>query len=228
MLAKGDAPDSLGYAIHAPLFSREELRQLEAELAAEPLQRSRAGARHILGCKPITRLALDPRLTEIAAQWSGAAAIPFKATLFDKGPEANWLVAWHQDTALPICDWRESAGWSSRSEKYGVTYAHAPGRVLERIVALRLHLDASTAENGPLRVLPGTHTLGVLSDAQVHELSLHVQPTSCLVAAGGLVVMRPLIIHASSKLNDGAPRRVLHIEYATALEVDPGIKLRVA
>jgi len=167
-------------------------------------------------------------LSEIASWWLGAAAVPFKATLFDKNPEANWLVAWHQDTALPMCERREAAEWGPWSEKHGVTYAHAPRRVLERIIALRLHLDDSTADNGPLRVLPGTHTLGVLSDAQVHELSLRVQPVACMVAAGGLVVMRPLIVHASSKLNDGAPRRVLHLEYATTLDVEPGFKLRVA
>jgi len=228
LLAKGDAPGSLGYAIHAHLFSRRELHSLAVDLAGEPLQRSRAGARHILGCKAVARLAQDSRLTEIASSWLGASAIPFKATLFDKNPDANWLVAWHQDTALPMCEHREVEGWGPWSEKFGVTYAHAPGRVLERIVALRLHLDDSSEDNGPLRVLPGTHTSGVLSDAQVHELSLRVQPVSCTANAGGMVVMRPLLIHASSKLTEQAPRRVLHLEYAATLDVGPGLRLRAA
>jgi len=228
LLQKGTGLIHDGYELCSPMFSREDLQQLIADLEGSPLQRTRAGARHILGCEPVTRLAHDPRLLELASQWLGAAAIPFKATLFDKRPDANWLVAWHQDTALPICEHREAAGWSSWSEKSGVLYAHAPASVLERVVALRVHLDDSTEINGPLRVLPGTHTSGVLSDAQVHEQSLRVQPVTCTVAAGGVVVMRPLIIHASSKLNDQTPRRVLHLEYATSLDVEPGIKLRAA
>jgi ectoine hydroxylase-related dioxygenase (phytanoyl-CoA dioxygenase family) len=81
--------------------------------------------------------------------------------------------------------------------------------------ALRLHLDDSTAENGPLRVLPGTHTLGVLSDDALHVLSEQVQPVDCLTAKGGVVAMRPLLVHASSKSKSDRPRRVLHIEYTS-------------
>jgi ectoine hydroxylase-related dioxygenase (phytanoyl-CoA dioxygenase family) len=214
--------------VFPPIFSQADLQQLTAELSAAPLQRTRAGARHVLGCAAVARVAQDPRLLDIASEWLGGTAVPFKATLFDKSPDANWLVAWHQDTALPIVEHQETAGWGPWSEKAGVLYAHAPSRVLERVVALRIHLDDSTAGNGPLRVLPGTHLSGVLSDAQVHETSLRVQPVSCTVAAGGVVVMRPLIVHASSKLTDYASRRVLHLEYAPTLDVEPGLRLRAA
>jgi ectoine hydroxylase-related dioxygenase (phytanoyl-CoA dioxygenase family) len=201
---------------------------LTAELADAPLQRTRAGARHILGCPAVARLAQDSRLIDLASEWLDADAVPFKATLFDKSPDANWLVPWHQDTALPMTEYRESAGWGPWSEKSGVTYAHAPAKALERVVALRIHIDDSTADNGPLRVLPGTHWLGVLSDVQIRLLALQVQPVSCTIAAGGVIVMRPLIIHASSKLNSQMPRRVLHLEYTTTLSVEPGLVLRAA
>ena len=201
---------------------------MTVDLADAPLQRTRAGARHILGCPAVARLAQDSRLIDLASEWLDAAAIPFKATLIDKGPDANWLVAWHQDTALPMSEYRESAGWGPWSEKSGVTYAHAPARALERVVALRIHIDDSIADNGPLRVLPGTHSLGVLSDVQIRELALQVQPMSCTIAAGGVIIMRPLIIHASSKLNSQMPRRVLHLEYTTTLSVEPGLLLRAA
>ena len=78
-----------------------------------------------------------------------------------------------------------------------------PRRVLERVIALRVHLDDSTANNGPLRVLPGTHVLGVLDDTQIHELSQRVQPAQCAVPAGGVIAMRPLLVHASSKASGG-------------------------
>jgi ectoine hydroxylase-related dioxygenase (phytanoyl-CoA dioxygenase family) len=205
-----------------------ELHRLTEQLSAEPLQRSRAGARHILGCNAIAHLARDPRLVDIASRWLDATAIPFKATLFEKNPDANWLVSWHQDTALPMSKRRNVAGWGPWSTKSGVTYAHAPGRVLERVIALRVHLDDSTADNGPLRVLPGSHIHGVLGDAQIHELSQRVTPIQCTVSAGGVIAMRPLLIHASSKAMIEAPRRVLHLEYAASLVLEPGLELRAA
>jgi len=100
--------------------------------------------------------------------------------------------------------------------------------VLERIIALRLHLDDSTSFNGPLRVLPGTHSLGVLSDQEVARMSAKIQPLECLSPAGGVVMMRPLLVHASSKSRGPQPRRVLHIEYASNVALEPGIELAVA
>jgi ectoine hydroxylase-related dioxygenase (phytanoyl-CoA dioxygenase family) len=204
LLQNGTRLTRNGFAIFPTVLSRADLQPLIVELVDVPLQRTRAGARHILGLPSVSRLANDPRLVHLASEWLGGAAIPFKATLFDKRPEANWLVAWHQDTALPMVELRETVNWGPWSEKAGVLYAHAPAHVLDRVVALRVHLDDSTADNGPLRVLPGTHTLGVLTDAQIHEISLRVQHVTCATTAGGVVVIRPLIIHASPKLNDQA------------------------
>jgi ectoine hydroxylase-related dioxygenase (phytanoyl-CoA dioxygenase family) len=109
-----------------------------------------------------------------------------------------------------------------------VTYARAPRRVLEQVIALRVHLDNSTSNNGPLRVLPGSHVHGVLDDMQIHELSQRVEPAQCTVPAGGVIAMRPLLVHASSKAMDEAPRRVLHFEYAASLILESGLELRVA
>jgi ectoine hydroxylase-related dioxygenase (phytanoyl-CoA dioxygenase family) len=148
--------------------------------------------------------------------------------LFEKSPDANWLVSWHQDTALPMSAQHDVAGWGPWSTKSGVTYAHAPRRVLERVIALRIHLDDSTADNGPLRVLPGSHIHGVLGDTQIHELSQRVKQTQCTVPAGGVIAMRPLLVHASSKATVEAPRRVLHLEYAASLMLESGLELRAA
>ena len=120
------------------------------------------------------------------------------------------------------------ADWGPWSKKSGVTYAQAPARVLERVIALRVHLDDSTADNGPLRVLPGSHVLGVLDDTQIHELSQRVPPAQCTVPAGGVIAMRPLLVHASSKARAETPRRVLHLEYAASLVLGPGLSLRAA
>jgi ectoine hydroxylase-related dioxygenase (phytanoyl-CoA dioxygenase family) len=137
-------------------------------------------------------------------------------------------VVWHKDTALPLRKRREAAGWGPWSVKDGVNYAHAPAGELEQVLALRVHIDDSTSENGPLRVLPGTHTLGVLTDGQIHALSEKVGEVECLVAKGGVLAMRPLIVHASSKAQSEMPRRVLHIEYARPVTLCDGLELAIA
>jgi ectoine hydroxylase-related dioxygenase (phytanoyl-CoA dioxygenase family) len=220
--------NSQGFAIIANSFARDEMRALADSLERRPLLRSRAGARHLMRHPDVAALAMDSRLLAMARPVLGPGATPFRATLFDKSADANWLVAWHQDTALPLDKRFEVPGWSAWSEKYGVLYAHGPADALEQVLALRIHLDDSDDDNGPLRVISGSHIAGVMTDAQVLELAARNPSTTCEVKAGGVIAMRPLIVHASSKVRADRPRRVLHIEYATSLEIRPGVKLRLA
>ncbi len=164
----------------------------------------------------------------IAQSVLGTDAFPFKATLFDKSPDSNWLITWHQDTALPLREKQETPGWGPWSTKEGIIYAHAPASALERVVALRLHLDDSDEENGPLRVIPGSHRRGVLSDQQVETIVSKIEYMTCVIEYGGVIAMRPLIIHASSKSHSDKPRRVLHIEYATQDAVAAPLQLAIA
>jgi ectoine hydroxylase-related dioxygenase (phytanoyl-CoA dioxygenase family) len=207
-----------------PAETSHPLRALEAS----PLTRSRAGARHLMKHSTVSDVANDPRLLAIASGFLGPSAVPYRATLFDKSSARNWLVTWHQDVALPMQERRDVRGWSSWSMRSGITYAHAPATALARVVALRLHFDDSREDNGPLRVLPGTHALGVLSEADTERLVREIPPVDCLACSGGIVAMRPLILHASSKAETDHPRRVLHIEYVDSLEVDDGLRIAIA
>jgi ectoine hydroxylase-related dioxygenase (phytanoyl-CoA dioxygenase family) len=218
--------DDEGFAILSRVFAEREVAAVAEALARWPLDRSRAGARHLLSCPAVSSLARDPRLLAIAARALGGEVWPFGATLFDKSAGANWLVVWHQDTALPLRDRREVPGWGPWSVKRGVIYAHAPATTLSRLVALRVHLDDSTDTNGPLRVLPGSHGLGVLSDAQIHDLASSATPVACVAPRGSVVLMRPLLVHSSSKGMTTAARRVVHIEYAASVALEAGLELR--
>jgi ectoine hydroxylase-related dioxygenase (phytanoyl-CoA dioxygenase family) len=129
---------------------------------------------------------------------------------------------------LPLRDRVQHPEWGPWSIKAGVRYAHAPAWALERVVALRVSLDDSSRTNGPLRVLPGTHRSGVLSDGEIERLARDTTPVDCVAPCGEVVAMRPLTIHASSKSIDDQPRRVLHIEYATTVHLSPGLELAVA
>ncbi len=175
----------------------------------------------------VASLASDPRLHDIAAGVLGRSARPFRATLFDKSATSNWLVSWHQDSALPLRARTDAPGWTAWSVKAGVIHAHAPAEALAHIVALRVHLDDSGEDNGPLRVLPGTQAHGVLGEDELRALAASVRPRECTMDAGGVLAMSPLLVHASSKARDGAPRRVLHIEYASSLQMGAGLELAV-
>jgi len=219
--------EDLGFALIPEVLPQRELTSLLCAIDELVHRRGRAGIRHVLNHPRVKAIANDARMLRIAQGVLGENALPFRATLFDKSPHSNWLIAWHQDTALPLTEKRETPGWGPWSVKEGINYAHAPASALEQVLALRLHVDDSTNENGPLRVLPGTHDLGVLSDAEVEQRANEGRPVDCLIAQGGVLAMRPLLVHASSKSTSPLPRRVLHIEYAASMWVGGGLQLAI-
>jgi ectoine hydroxylase-related dioxygenase (phytanoyl-CoA dioxygenase family) len=217
-----------GFAIIPNVFAAAEMDRLSKGIEQSSTTRSRAGVRHALRLTPVAEIAQDQCLLDIAREVLGAGAFPFHATLFEKTSDANWLVVWHQDTALPLCRKISIPGWGPWSLKEGVDYAHAPAEVLSQVLALRIHLDESTSDNGPLRVLPRTHSLGVLSDDQIHEISVRISPTECVAPKGSVLAMWPLLVHASSKSRGFEPRRVLHIEYAASSDIAGPMELAIA
>lgn len=149
-----------GYFIEEEVLSGVECGRLVDAIAVSPsIRRGRAGSRHLMSHAEVRRIASDPRLLRIAQRALGTEAVPYRATLFEKSGVANWLVVWHQDTSLPLRAPFDLPGWGPWSRKAGVLYSHAPSWALSHIVALRIHLDPSTSDNGPLRVFPGTHSL---------------------------------------------------------------------
>ena len=216
-----------GFSITGSVFGRGEMHRVCQALATADLPRTKAGVRNTLCVPAVRELAENPDLVALAATFIGEQPIPFRATLFDKSALSNWLVAWHQDTALPVRQRIDEGTWGPWSMKGGVLHAIAPASALAMVVALRVHLDDSTPANGPLRVLPGTHAIGVLTNGEIQRMAATITPVTCVASAGGVVAMRPLVVHASSKASDNEPRRVLHIEYATSVHLGAGIELAV-
>jgi len=208
--------DDVGFRVVASVFSRHGRNGILQEITESSARRGRAGIRHALRSAPGAKIAGDRALIDLARSVLGTNAFPLRATLLDKSAPANWPLAWHQDTALPLCRRIECPGWRPWSVKAGIACAHAPASALSQAPALRVHLDHSPAGNGPPRVLPGTHTLGVLSEAAIHELTGEISPIVCVCPKGGVVAVRRLIVHASSRSQIDAPGPVLPIEYAAS------------
>ncbi len=133
-----------------------------------------------------------------------------QCTYFNKSSSSNWLVPWHQDCSIPVANRVDSKNLSGWSTKEGVTFVYGPDEVLSCMIAVRLHLDDSLHSNGPLRVIKGSHRFGTLESDEIDRIRKEQDGTPCVVSKGGVVVMRPLILHASSKSTSGCPRRVLH------------------
>jgi ectoine hydroxylase-related dioxygenase (phytanoyl-CoA dioxygenase family) len=219
--------EQLGFSVLSSTFSQDEILELVRAVEMSSLKQSKAGVRHALRYEPVRDLATKPKLLSVAREVLGHEAAPFRATLFDKSPRANWLVVWHQDTALPLRKRHDTYGWGPWSVKDGITYAHAPATALSQVLALRVHLDDSDADNGPLRVLPGSHMKGVLSDDDIEQLAYFIPAIDCLVPQGGVMAMSPLIVHASSKARLDRRRRVIHIEYAACRRFEGGLELEM-
>jgi len=203
-----------GYAIVEPVLTAAEVEALRASLGEIPPGERRGGLRDVLARVPaIQRCAIDPRILGRAEAVLGAGARPVKGIVFDKTPAANWKVPWHQD--LTICVQRriDVEGFGPWSVKGGILHVQPPAEVLENILALRVHLDDTGLDDGALRVLPGTHHCGRLGEAEIERLRIEVPEVVCGVRAGGVMLMRPLLLHASSPCRRPAHRRVLHIEY---------------
>ena len=217
-----------GFAIIPEVLTSREVDSLSEELLRLLVPQGKAGLRHLLSNPAVSAVAHRPWVLGLAKSLLGPDAIPFSATLFNKSQTANWLIPWHQDTALPLSEKRDLPGWGAWSVKEGVIYAHAPSSALSQVVALRVQIDDSTSANGPLRVLPGTHSMGVLSDEEIHSLSEQIGGVTCMVPRGGILAMRPLLVHSSSKAQAETSRRVLHIEYSATAVFADGIKLAIA
>lgn len=216
-----------GFSIFEEVLSAQECELLANALCCVAVHNRRAGARNLMSNSAISSLAYDSRLLHLANRALDADAVPFRATLFNKSEVSNWHVFWHQDRALPLAERVTSADWGPWSMKSGVLNALAPAWALNRIVALRIHIDESTDENGPLRVIPGSHKAGVLSRADILKATNGNPAKACVVGRGGVVAIRPLLLHSSTKASNSQPRRVLHIEYAANLNLGGNVRLRV-
>ena len=211
-----------GFSVHPAIITAHECDSLLTEL---DLLLRVPGHRRLIDNESVKAIAYDPRMVAIAAAYLACEVIPYKSIYFNKTGDTNWLVPWHQDRALPLRRQFDLEDWGPWSIKDGVRFALAPAWALNRVIALRLHIDDSTASNGPLRLIPGSHALGVLDQKEVVNIAARSSIHTCIVSKGGVIAMRPLTIHASSKSVDGRPRRVLHFEYVDSLRLSDEVEL---
>jgi ectoine hydroxylase-related dioxygenase (phytanoyl-CoA dioxygenase family) len=212
-----------GYAIVPDVLPDPAPLAAAVEPLLADLGRVKGGVRDVLTHPAVRTLAASHTLRRLVEPHLGVGCVAVNATLFDKAAGRNWKVPYHQDVTIRVKERRDVPGFETWWEKDGVPHCWPPAAVLERMLAVRLHLDDCGPANGPLRVLPGSHAAGVLSAADIDAWRQRVPEVVCTVDRGGAVLMRPLLLHASSAAEVPARRRVLHVEYAAA-ELPGGLR----
>ncbi|HEX8557204.1 MAG TPA: phytanoyl-CoA dioxygenase family protein [Pyrinomonadaceae bacterium] len=192
-------------------------RSLEAVGAGEGVLR-RGGVyaiRNLFEALPAAReLARAAALRALVEPVLGAGCFAVRATLFDKTAAAPWKVAWHQDLSIAVRARREAEGFGPWTVKAGVVHVQPPARVLEGVLAVRLHLDDCDESNGPLRVLPGSHLCGRLGADEIRRWREGARAVTCVAPRGAALLLRPLLLHSSPTPRAPRRRRVVHVEYA--------------
>lgn len=141
-------------------------------------------------------------------------AVAVQCTLFRKTPDCNWKVPYHQDLSIPVAEFVEHPALSGWSVKEDGRYVQAPAGLLDGLLAARLHLDPCGDDDGALRIVPRSHRLGRLSPERIAAMDKRRDEVVCAADVGDLLLMRPLLLHASSKAVRPNGRRILHFLFA--------------
>ena len=200
--------ESDGYALVPHCVSDDTLRVLEAALNAD-----RHGVRNLLSNEVVRTIAGSDEVRRPVESVLGAECFAVRGIFFNKNPSANWKVSWHQDCVIAVREKLDIEGWGPWSSKAGVIHVRPALEVLRQMLALRIHLDDCGDDNGPLRVIPGSHRDGILSDAEIQGRSKE-RAVACAVGRRDGILMRPLILHSSPPAIRPSNRRVVHLEFA--------------
>jgi ectoine hydroxylase-related dioxygenase (phytanoyl-CoA dioxygenase family) len=215
MTALLQALETDGFAIVDRYLDPKTIAALIQDLDALHLTPDRAGVRNILELLPsVEILAQSPEIRSLVAGGLGDRARLVRGIFFDKQPTANWKVPWHQDVTIAVKQRLELPDYHPWSLKGGIPHVQPPQPILERMLTVRIHLDRTDATNGALKVIPGSHRQGKLTTVEIDRWKQLHTSTICTCESGGILLMRPLLLHASSIANVPTHRRVIHLEYA--------------
>ena len=189
------------------------LAEQTVEQLCDQLGNTKHAQRNLLRVPVVRDLAASEPVKQLVATILGKDCFAVRGMLFNKTPDSNWKVVWHQDKTIAVRERKEVPNFGPWSMKAGVVHVQPPASVMANMLADRLHLDESHEGNGPLRVVPGSHKAGSLTAEEIEARRAHASVV-CTVPKGGAILMRPLLLHASSSSTKPETRRVVHLEFA--------------
>jgi hypothetical protein len=200
-----------GFAVLLQILTSSECEEISQLLLRIP--NKGIGSRSLLDMPWCKQLAQGVRQHPAIAPLLPANSVAVQCTFFEKSHDQNWLVPIHQDLSIPVRERLANPALTGWAEKQGSVFVQPPDKVLQNLVAVRLHIDECGSNDGALRLVPGSHKLGRLSNEGALEVRRNLGEVICAVEKGGALVMKPLALHASSKATGNSRRRVLHLVF---------------
>lgn len=209
-----------GYEIHRALISDAEVAELRREVDAVADAAGSACVRHLRErSSTFDSLSVSEPLLSLIP----AGLRPVRSILFDKTESENWPVLWHQDLTIAVAEERQLPGYGPWSHKDGSPHVQPPVSLLQSMATIRLHLDETSATNGALRVIPGSHRNGRIDTDVLRDFDKDGAVT-CECSPGDALLMSPLILHSSRRSESPARRRIIHFEYARDADLDVNLR----
>ena len=208
-----------GYSVLSDLYSENEISQIlacieNAEQGGNSFMKTKdlfAIRQLIKNVPELTDLLFNEKLTELISDLSETEYFLTKAIYFDKPSESNWFVAYHQDLSISVDQKAELDSYTNWTYKKGQFGVQPPVEILADTITIRIHLDKTDKNNGALKVIPKSHLNGII---RVTSSDWNTQNEFiCEVDKGGVMLMKPLTLHASNRTTNGRKRRVIHLEF---------------
>jgi len=209
-----------GFTVVDGVYTDGEIRNLLAEIAkvdtnqptfrkTEDLFAIRQFLKEVPGVVPGI---FSDRLKFLIEELVGPGYFAVKSIYFDKPEKSNWFVAWHQDLTISVKEKSDTPGYGPWTVKQNQFAVQPPLSILEDNFTIRIHLDDTNTDNGALKVIPGSHLKKVYRPETINWdwEKEHI----CSVKAGGVMFMKPLLLHASNRTTNNNKRRVIHIEFS--------------
>ncbi|GAB0156959.1 phytanoyl-CoA dioxygenase family protein [Chryseobacterium sp. Alg-005] len=217
-----------GFTIINTIFSDNELEKIDEILknidaSNENFRQSEdlfAIRQFLKEIPEISDLVFNNNMKAIIHEIFGEKYLAVKSIYFDKPEKSNWYVAYHQDLTISVDKKVELKGfgpWTTKQNQFAV---QPPLSILENIYTIRIHLDDTDEKNGALKVIPKSHSKGIYRPETI-DRSIETEEI-CKVERGGVMIMKPLILHGSNRTTNGKKRRVIHIEFSD-LELPDGL-----
>lgn len=209
-----------GFTVINHIFPDEEIRKISEliqniDSSKETFRKSKdlfAIRQFLKEIPEVKDLVFNDKLKTIVGEIFGKNYFTVKSIYFDKPETSNWYVAYHQDLTISV-DKKvalENFGpWTTKQNQFAV---QPPLDILENIYTVRIHLDDTDENNGALKVVPKSHSKGIYRPETI-DWNVETE-TICNVEKGGVMIMKPLLLHSSSRTTNGKRRRVIHIEFS--------------
>jgi ectoine hydroxylase-related dioxygenase (phytanoyl-CoA dioxygenase family) len=209
-----------GFAIIEDIFTDDEIQTILSRIEvadksapAFKISDDLFAIRQFLKMVPAaTRIIFNNKLKSVIADLFGNDCFVVKSIYFDKPEQSNWFVAYHQDLTISVDKKLLIDGFGPWTVKQNQFSVQPPMKILENNFTIRIHLDNTDENNGALKVVPQSHLKGVYRTEAVDWE--REKETICNVKKGGIMIMRPLLLHASNRSTNNNKRRVIHIEFS--------------